>query len=342
MTNTFRRHHKTIMWIIIVGTSVSFVYYLTPTARNTGGGGGYRAVASVGSIDDEPITQPQFAAAEREAAVALRMRGGQWPTPQSSEALPEIAFQQLFIAAKVKELNLEVTDDAIRAFTRRLFGLQPGQAMPKDKFDEFVKVELNRKGRVGQDDFEHWVRDQIGAELLIRLYGMNGDLITSKEAEFFFRRFHEIMTVELVRFPLANYTNQIVLAEKDIQEFYDQNQARYSLPEREQINYIQFNLTNYLAIADQMLAGISNFDAQVDANYSSKAPESYKDDAGNQLSAEAAKAKMKEDYRLQGLAAGAAQTNAMQLKELFLKGRPEGQRINITGRNSRNSPPPTA
>ena len=69
------------------------------------------------------------------------------------------------------------------------------------------------------------------------------------------------MTVELVRFPLANYTNQIVLTDKDIQEYYDQNQSRYGLPEREQINYIQFNLTNYLAIADQMLAGTSNFDA---------------------------------------------------------------------------------
>jgi hypothetical protein len=328
MTNTFRRHHKTIMWIIIVGTIVSFVYYLTPTARNTGGGGGYRGAVSVGSIDGEPITPPQFEAAEREASVALYMRGGKWPTPaQASEALPEIAFQQLFIASKVKELNLEVTDDAVRAFTRRLFGLQPGQAMPKDKFDEFVRVELNQKGRVGQDDFEHWVRDQVGAELLVRLYGMNGDLITSKEAEFFFRRFHEIMTVELVRFPLTNYTNQIVLADKDIQEFYDQNQSRYDLPEREQINYIRFNLTNYLAIADQMLAGISNLDAQLDAKYSSQAPESYKDDAGKQLSAEAAKAKIKEDYRLQGLARGAAQTNATQLRELLFKGRTEGQRI---------------
>jgi len=332
MTNTFRRHHKTIMWIIIVGTILSFVYYLFPTARNqNGGGGGSVRSVPAGYIDNEPITQAQFAMAMREAKVAVRMRQGQWPSSQEvSQALPNIAFQQLYIAAKLKELNLDVPLEATALYTRKLFGVPAGQGLPKDKYDDFVKTVLNEQGKVDEDDFYHWVRDQVGAELLIRLYGMNGDLITSKEAEFFFRRDHELMSVELARFSLTNYTAQVVPTAQEIGEFYTNQQADYGLPEREQLNYIYFNLTNYLPAADLALAALTNLDAEIDQTYQAnliKDPAYYKDEAGNPLSAEAAKTKMKADFRLQMLARTAAQTNAMQLTKQFFDERKKGQAI---------------
>ena len=316
------------MWIIIVGTILSFVYYLTPNATRGGGGGAPIRSAPAGSIDGEPITQFQFELALREAKVAVRMRAGHWPNSQEiSRSLPDLAFQQLFIAAKMKELHLDVPVEATALFTRKLFGVPPGQAFPKDKFDEFVKNVLNEEGKVDVEDFYHWVRDQVGAELLVKLYGMNGDLITAKEAEFFFRRDHELMSVELVRFPLTNYTAQIAPTAQEIGEFYTNRQADYSLPDREQINYIHFDLTNYLAAADKILAGMSNLDAQLDQAYLSKDASSYKDEAGNVLTAEAEKAKMKEDYRTQFVARSAAQTNAYQLAKLFFDGRKKDQPI---------------
>jgi len=328
MTNTFRRHHKTIMWLIIVGTILSFVYYLTPNAtRNPGGGNSFRA-APVGFIDGEPVSQPQYEVALREAMVVIRMREGQWPTPQEREqALPTIAFQQLYIAAKIKELNLEVPLEATALFTRKLFKVPAGQAFPKDKFEEFVKNELNERGKVTEDDFYHWVRDQVGVELLIKLYGMNGELITDKEAEFFFRRDHEQMTVELARFPLTNYISQIEPTAQEIGDFYTNRQANYRLPEREQLNYIFFNPSNYLAVADKVMEGMSNLDAQIDQAYASGGATNFVDAAGHQLSADAAKAKMKEEFRLQRLAMKAAQTNAVQLTELFFEEHMKGQAI---------------
>jgi hypothetical protein len=324
MTNTFRQHHKTIMWIIIVGTILSFVYYLTPTARNSGGGGGGSSTP-VGAVDGEPVFQPQYEAALREAMIAVRMNEGHWPTAQEKQqGLSFVAFRQLFIAAKLKELNLEVPVDAATQLTRRLFGLQPGQPFPKDKFEEFVRNELNDRGKVSEDDFYHWVRDQVGLELLIKLYGLNGDLITSKEAEFFFRRYHESMSVEMVRFPLTNYTAQIVPTPQDVQDFYTKRQANYRLPEREQISCIPFVFTNYLPSADKIMAGLSNMDTQIDQAYLDKVSKdaaAFKDEAGKPLSAEAAKAKMKEDYRLMVLAPQIARTNAMQLTQLFFDSR---------------------
>jgi hypothetical protein len=322
MTNTFRRHHKTVMWIIIGATIVTFVYYLTPNATRNSGGGGSAPSAPAGTIDGETVSQPQFDMAMQEAKVAMRMSGaGRWPTAQeTSQQLPRIAFQQLLIAAKLKELNLDVPVEATAALTRRLFGVQPGQTLSREKFQEFVRNELNDRGKVSEDDFYHWVHDQAGLALLIKLYGMNGELITTNEVESFFRRDHESMSVELARFPLTNYTAQIVPTEEDIQHLYTNRQAAYRLPEREQINYIHFNITNYLPAADAIMAGKSNLDTLIEQTYLSHEAASWKDEAGNQLSAEAAKAKIKADSRLQVFARQIAETNAQQLTQLFFDG----------------------
>jgi hypothetical protein len=322
MTNTFRRHHKTIMWIIIVATIVTFVYYLTPNATRTGGGGGAAPSAPAGTIDGETISQPQFEAALREAKVAVFMNTRRWLTAQeTTQELPDLAWQQLYIQAKLKESNLEVPLEATAEFTRMRLGLKPGQTMPKEAFREFVRNELNEKGRVGEEDFYQWVHDQVGGALLMKLYGMNGELITSEEVESFFRRDHDMMTVELARFPVSNYIAKIVPTDQDIQDLYTRRQAAYRLPPREQINYIFFNITNYLKTADTMMAGISNLDSRIDQTYLSHEASSWKDEAGNQLSAEAAKAKIREDSRLQVFARQAAETNAIQLIKLFQDGR---------------------
>jgi hypothetical protein len=281
-------------------------------------------------LTSEPITETQYDAALREARVWIFMKYGRTPTPQENASeLPKIAFDQLYIGAKLKELNIEVPLEATALFTRRIFRLQPGQSMPKAEFQKFVKNELNEKLKVDEDDFYQWVRDQVGVELLVQLYGMNGEMITSKEAEFFFRRDHETMTVQLARFSLTNYTNQIVTTnEADIQDYYTRLQTKYSLPEREQINYIHFNVTNFLGVADKIMAGMSNLDAQIDTQYLGRDTTLafFKDDAGNPLNEEAAKAKMKDNFRMQ-VAKQAARTNATQLADSFLQGRKKDQLI---------------
>jgi hypothetical protein len=320
MTNTFRKHHKTIMWIIIVGTIVSFVYFLSPTARNPGGGGRSAPATFYGSINGEPISQQQFDAATQEARLVYRMSQGQWPAERdTSQTILQITYQRLFIEAKLKQMNMVVTDDAAARYTKELFGIPQDQAFPKDKFAEFVRKELNQAGRVGLEDFDHFVRNQVGQQLLLSLFGMNGQLITQKEAEFFFRRENEIMAVELARFPITNFTAKVTPTPQDIEDFYTKRQADYRLPEREQVNYIRFDATNYQTVAATMLAGMSNLEADIEHKYISADPAAFKDQAGNQLSADAAKARIKEDSR-QSLAWRAAQTNAYDLVKRLAEG----------------------
>ena len=321
MTNTFRRHHKTIMWIIIVGTIVSFVYFLSPTARNSGSMGVSRPAISHGSINGESITQQQFDGAMREARLLYRFYQGHWPTvkEEESQAMTNTAYQRLFIQGELKQMNLEVTPEAEARYTRGMFGVPEGTPFPQEKFNDFVKRDLNQEGHVALDDFDRFVQGEVGQQLLRSLFGMTGELISQKEAEFFFRRDNETMGVELVRLPLTNYEAKVTFTPQEIADYYTNHQAAYRLPEREQVNYIRFDMTNYMALASNILAGMTNLDAQIEMNYESADPASFKDEAGAPLTPEAAKAKIKESFKKQ-VAAKAAQTNVTDLTTRLFEG----------------------
>jgi hypothetical protein len=329
MTNTFRKHHKTFMWVIIVGTIFSFVWFLSPTARNGGGGGSSGPAVSYGSINGEPVTPVQFAAAVREARLVFRLSQRRWPTRDQEDILRQIAYQRLFIEAKLKELNLVTTDEEAARFTRQMLGVPEGQAFPKDKFAEFISKELNQGGGITLEDFNHYVRIQVGQALLVELYGMNGQLITQKEGEFFYRRENENMNVELARFEASNYVDKITFTPQDVENFFTNRQSDYRLPEREQVNYILFETSNYLAAANLQMSAMSNLDVSIDQAYSSSDPALFKDASGAPLSEAAAKEKIRKEFLPLSIARHAAQTNAVELTTRLADGHDKTHPINM-------------
>lgn len=324
MTNSFRKHHKTIMWIIIVGTIISFVYFLSPSARNAGGGGSSGPMVSHGSIDGEPITDQQFADALRDTRMAYRLSQGRWPNARDemTQQFTNTAYQRLFIDAELKQLDLHVTEDAAANYTRGMFP----KPFSQDQFNDFVKKTLGQEGQLTLGDFDRFVRGEVGQQLLISLFGMTGELISQKEAEFFFRRDNETMDVQLVRFPLSNYLSKVTFTPQEIGEFYTNNKAAFGLPPRVQVNYIRFDVTNYLTTASNIAAADTNLNAKIDSTYDSAGPAAFTNEAGVQMTAEAAKARMKEGF-LNQQAALVAQSNVMTLGHQLLDGRTKEQPV---------------
>lgn len=122
------------------------------------------------------------------------------------------------------------------------------------------------------------------------------------------------METELVSFPATNFYAQTKPTEKDIEEFYNQREADYRLPDRIQVNYVAFKASNYLAQVETQLG--TNFNDHIDQEYLQSNPSDFKDAAGVQLSPEAAKARIKKQILLYTTMT-TARTNAQNfLKEL--------------------------
>ena len=152
------------------------------------------------------------------------------------------------------------------------------------------------KGGLTMDDLDRFARHQAAQQYLIGLFGMSGKLITPKEAEFTYLRENEPMVVQIASFPTSNYYGATPPSEAELQDYFTKHEAEYRLPDRVQINYVLFQPSNYFASADKLMG--TNVDEQIDGYYHKIGPENFKDDAGQQLSAADATAKLKKQMQL--------------------------------------------
>jgi hypothetical protein len=298
MIGTIRRHQKWLWFLIIGATILTFTVYLSPTAKYGGGPGSSApsTAPNLGTINGEPITPDQLQAAIREAALYYFFRTGVWPSSEEQRnQLIQLAHQSLMLRSLMAEYKINPTTDAAARFAKQIFRVPPDQAFPLDDFNRWAQNELGRKGGLSVDDFNRFARDQAGQECLISLFGMSGQLITSKEAEFFYRRENQPMVTEIASFPTANYYGATAPTEAELQDYFTKHEADYRLPDRVQINYIAFSPSNYSAQIDKTLG--TNIDDKVDAYYHQQGAESFKDESGQPLSAAAAQAKIKQGMR---------------------------------------------
>ena len=297
MIGTIRRH-QTWLWGIIIGATIlTFVYYLGPTQRYGGGGGGPSpGEPDLGSIDGEPVSVQEYNAARREGRLAFFMHSGAWPeTEDQKNQVDRMAEQLLFINSLIKQYKINVTDDAAARFTKQMFGLPPNQPFPRDKFEQWARDVLMLKGQLTLDDFDRFVRHQAAQQYLVALFGMSGKLITPQEAEFFYRRETEPMVTQIVTFPATNYYAATKPTEAELEDFFAKHQADYRLPDRVQVNYVAFPISNYLAQADKTLG--TNMDDRVDQFYREQDPNQFKDAAGKIMTAAEAKDRIKKGLR---------------------------------------------
>ena len=143
----------------------------------------------------------------------------------------------------------------------REFGLT-GQSVP---IEGFVKQVLQPEGLTA-DDFERFARNDVVIQQLIQTLGLTGALITPQEAAAAYQHEHQEISAQIVFFSASNYLPQVAVTPAVVAQFYTNYLAQYRLPDRVQVNYVEFNLTNFLAQAKAEWAK-TNLDENVNANY---------------------------------------------------------------------------
>jgi hypothetical protein len=312
MIGTIRKHQKWLWMVIIVATILSFLIYFTPNSKNSFMD---RTPSSVnlGSVFGEPITLEQLRAAQQEGRIFYRFNYGQWPTGEKEKDLRRFAEQRLLLNAELEQFHITATPEAAARFTRQIFGVKPEDAVPADRIMEEL-VKLAREGGVTLEDFDRFARHEAAQDYLMALLGMSGQLITPQEVEVFYRRENEPMVTEMVSFPATNYYATTAPAEKDIEDFYTKRQADYRVPDRIQINYVELRMSNFLARAEKLMG--TNVNARIDQEYLQEGPAAFKDEAGVQLRAETAKARIKKQLLQIALRAEATKEAGALLNDL--------------------------
>ena len=255
-----RKHSKWLWAFLIVIMSVSLTWWGAGNSRNGGGSGG----DNFGSLYGKKITRQDFINARNEFYLFYWFRNHEWPSNLKSDDMDQQIYLRLLLTRKAQSLGIHVSDEAAgTAGAAVLHSLdQGGQRTSPDLFESQV---LKPQGFT-MEDFERFARNDLVIQQLIEAIGLTGELVTSEEATELYQRDHQELFAQVVFFSASNYFSQVPITPAAVGQFYTNYMAAYRLPDRVQVSYVAFDLSNFLATAEQKI-GKTNLNEQVEANF---------------------------------------------------------------------------
>ncbi len=298
MFASIRRHQHWIWYVVVFIVIISFVVFFSPNAkmgsRNSGEEG------NRGSINGRPITTLEYQNAAKETEIFHYLRFQEWPGGEFSKRMgfdmEQETYRRLLLVEEFKKLNVEPGTRATADMIARLFTGNSDQPFHEESFQRFVKSILEPH-HLSSEDFIRFARHELSREQLVTVYGMPGRLLTPQEGEFLYRQQNEPLSVELTLFSASNYLSAVLISPTALQQYYTNRMADYRLPDRRQVEYVKFDLTNFMVEADQLITKQTNVSAYLDQQYLQRGTNFYKDKEGKPLTPPEAKKKILEEER---------------------------------------------
>jgi SurA N-terminal domain/PPIC-type PPIASE domain len=292
MFGTIRKHQQWLWALIIAATIVSFVAFFNPAQNSLSGltGGG----ASFGTIYGQPISRDLLSSSARQAELIGRLRfgeaAGSAQARQMGFDVTSLTYQRLFFAAKLRQLGIVASDEAVADWIR--------QNLPKDpktgalNYDAFIENNVKR-WRFTEADFHDFARQEAGMRQLRDAIGVGGQLVTPREAEAEFRRENEQTIARAVFFAASNYLAKVEVNPVALAQFFTNRIAEYRIPERTVISYVRWDSASYLTNAETEVAKLPDLAKRIASVYDERGADAFKDKEGKTLGKEAALAEIR-------------------------------------------------
>ena len=268
MIGTLRRHSKWLWLIIIAATVISFVYWGANTSRVGNDNG--RGSQNFGSINGERISRDDFANAENEVKIRYFFNYGDWPDQTARQMgfdLNRETYFRLLLISKEKEMGINVGDEAAAdVASAMLRSLNRGNPLPPSVFAKQVLQPHN----LSIADFGRFIRHDLGVQQLMMATGLGGDLVTPQEIRALYEREHQELSAEAVFFAASNYLAGVVVTNHAVERFFTNEMASYRVPDRVQVSYVRFDVTNLFAQVEKEMG--TNLAEMVEANARQLAP----------------------------------------------------------------------
>ena len=308
MIGSIRKHSKWLWWVVASLTIISFVAWNTSPGTRYGSGRN----AGYGVLYGKAITHEQFVAAQREFLIYYWMQAGEFPgkNPKfTQQEMDKQTYIRMMLVRKSEALGVHVSQEAMVAGANDILRSlsRNGPVVP---MDEFIKRVLTPAGLDAQD-FQRMVHDDLAIQQLVQTLGLSGALVPPQEASQLYDREHQEVSAQAVFFSASNYLSQVAVTPAAVGQFYSNYMAvAYRLPDRVQLNYVEWDLTNFLAAVEKTQ---TNINSKVESTYLQQGKELVPD----AKTPEEAKAKIREMLLRQAAAGIALDKSKAFATELF-------------------------
>lgn len=283
MIGTIRKHQKWLWAVIITAIIISFVWYFSPYSKMNAG---RRLAVDLGTLDGRRISEEAFRGAYNEMCLRYFFSNGRWPADEGEREMERGALEWLLLIQKQEQFGIHISQDMVAEVARDM--LHSFQRAGVSSPDALAQMLANRNLQL--EDFERFVRHYLGVQELIATMGASGKLATPEELKGLYIREHQELAADAVFFYASNYLAGVAVAPEAIAQFYTNHQSDYHIPDRVQVSYIKFPVSNFWAQAEQFWAK-TNLNDMVEANYQ-RFGTNYSKDA---KTPEETKAKIKDD-----------------------------------------------
>jgi parvulin-like peptidyl-prolyl isomerase len=264
MIGTLRKHSQAMWWVIIVAIIITFVWWgsQSPNADSSGGAGNY------GIMNGQVITPTLLDNVSREVRLSFfYSNNGRWPEPGQTPPDYDIereCYQRLLLVQKVAELGIHVSDEAVaQAANARMSAVNRGNPVALADFEK----QLLAPKRLTIGDFERFIRNDLAIQQLVSVVGAGGELVAPQDVETLYRREFQEVSTQLVPFRATTNLTSIAAPADKVGEFYTNRMAAYRLPDRVQINFVSYPLSNFIAAAKAELDKNTNMTEIIEARY---------------------------------------------------------------------------
>lgn len=265
MIGTIRKHSKWLWAVIITAIIISFVFW---GAGSSGVGPGRgRSTSDFGTIYGKKISSSAYVGAMNEFRLFYLFHYGVWPDKKSTVSETDMereAYIRLLMNQKADELGIHVNVDAVAAYAGQMLRSlgRNGQTVTMEEFTKQVLTPNN----LTVMDFENFIRHDLYIQQLVQALGLSGAFVTPQEAANVYQREHQEISAQIVYFPATNYLAAVKVTPEALGQFYTNFLAAYRLPDRLQVSYVAFSVSNYLEQSKAAWAK-TNFEAQIDSVY---------------------------------------------------------------------------
>jgi peptidyl-prolyl cis-trans isomerase D len=234
-------------WIIILflgAIIVSFALFV-----GSGNLGDPRG-ADVATINDEPITQREFAISyERELQRYRDLLKGSL-TPEMLKGLNikgnliETLIQKKLALQEARRLGLTVSDDELAAEIGKVPDFQIGGRFSKDRY-----LRILQANRLAPAQFEEEQRDQLTIQ---RLYNLILDAVHITDAELRerYRIEQERINLAYVKLAVSDFMPEVKLSEEEIQKHYERTKESLKEPLKVRLEYLAYPYAQFTPQAE--------------------------------------------------------------------------------------------
>lgn len=274
MIGTIRKHSAWLWWLIAGATILSFVIFMgSGPSRNSRGGG----VSDFGMIYGHQVTAEEFSDAQRAYYINYWFQRHEWPDRSASVSKADInreTYIRVMLALKAKDLGIHIPDDALKADAALVLA-EAGKQMTRDgqplPIEQFVEQVLKPEGLTA-DDFQNYIQGDLTIEQMIASLGLPGAFVTPQEAGSLYDREYAEASVQAVFFDASNYLSRVTISPGEVGQFFTNYMSYYRVPDRTQVYYVWWNVTNYFAQAKTEWAK-TNFEDIVTTVYNQHPPQ---------------------------------------------------------------------